>query len=197
MSNGPQLRRADRQMSEAGVNEMLVSGYCGRLATIGVDGWPYVVPLLYVWMKQQIYLHTSAGRGHFRQNIDHDPRACFEIDAPGEVFAYGRFECDTGTSYGSVITFGRIRVVDEREEKVRFCEELMEKYASHVPGRPKAFFPRLDHITVYALTVERLTGKATPLPAASEQWPALDRTKTPGAVAPADCETNVGRAGRP
>lgn len=171
-------------MSEGHITEMLERSYCGRLATLGADGWPYVVPLLYVWRNSRIYLHTSAGRGHLRANIDHEARVCFEIDEPGKVFAYGRFECDTGTSYGSVIAFGRIEIESEREEKTRFCEALMEKYAMDVPARPKAFFPRLDEITVYALNVERLTGKAQSLPAVSEQWPALDRTKTPGALPP-------------
>ena len=185
MSTAPQMRRAERQMSEARVAEMLEGGYCGRLGTVGADGWPYVVPLLYVGKAPCLYLHTSAGRGHLRRSIDHEPRVCFEIDAPGEVFAYGRFECDTAVAYASVMVFGRIEVLEASEDKSRFCEALMEKYASRLPAdRPKSFFPRLDHIAVYALNVERITGKATPLPAASEQWPALDRSKTPGAVAP-------------
>jgi hypothetical protein len=53
-----------------------------------------------------------------------------------------------------------------------------------VPGRPQSFYPRLNEVTVYALTVERITGKHCPLPDISEQWPALDRTKTPNANAP-------------
>jgi hypothetical protein len=36
-------------------------------------------------------------------------------------------------------------------------------------------------ITVYAISVERMTGKEMALPALSEQWPAKDRTKTPNA----------------
>jgi hypothetical protein len=39
-------------------------------------------------------------------------------------------------------------------------------------------------VTVYRVTIERLTGKIGPLPAAAEQWPAINRTKSPGAVAP-------------
>jgi hypothetical protein len=39
----------------------------------------------------------------------------------------------------------------------------------------------LDAITVYMLTVERITGKAQIMPELSEQWPAIDRTKTPNA----------------
>jgi len=175
-------------MHSTRVGEMLERGYCGRLGTTGPDGWPYVLPLLYVWTEPHLFLHTSAARGHFRRNIEHDPRACFEIDEPGDVFAYGRFECDSGISYGSVIVFGRIELLDDREGKQRFCQSLMHKYGGQLPeGRPKAFFPRLDHITVYKLSIERITGKATPLPSVSQQWPALDSTRTPDASPPAEC----------
>lgn len=186
--SSPQLRRADKQMSDPRVRELLGHAYSGRLATVGADGWPYVVPLLYVWMDEKVYVHNSKARGHLRTNIEHDARACFEIDEPGEVFAYGRFECDTALSYASVIAFGTVRVVEDRDDKARFCSKLMEKYARRFPERPKDFFPRLDHIAVYAMTIDRITGKETTLPAASEQWPARHRTKSPEVQTPSSSD---------
>lgn len=168
-------------MPEERVRETLERGFCGRLATTGVDGYPYCVPLLYVFMDGQVYVHNTSARGHLRTNVDHEPRICFEIDEPGEVFAYGRFECDSTVAYRSVILFGKIRVVEDRETKQRFCEALMTKYAKPDWDRPKGFFPRIDQITVYAIAIERMSGKETPLPAISEQWPASDRTKSPNA----------------
>jgi uncharacterized protein len=184
MSGPPPLRRADKAMSDERARSMLETGFSGRLGTVGEDGWPYVVPLLYVWMDGQVYVHNSRSRGHLRQNVDHDPRVCFEVDEPGEVFAYGRFECDTSVAYRSVIAFGRIRIVEDREEQARFCSELMRKYGDPSWERPRAFFPRLDEITVYAITIERLTGKETPLPAVARRWPAVDQTKSPNVVPP-------------
>jgi len=96
------------------------------------------------------------------------------------------FECDSSAAYRSVILFGRIRIVEDVETKHRFCEALMAKYAKQNWDRPNGFFPRLDQITVYAITVERMTGKETPLPEVSQQWPAVDRTNTPNAVPPKD-----------
>jgi len=96
------------------------------------------------------------------------------------VFDYGRFECDSGLAYRSAIAYGRIRIVDDRAAKSRFFDALMAKYGTGA-DRPKSFYPRLDEVTVYALSVERITGKHCPLPPVSEQWPALDRTKSPNA----------------
>jgi hypothetical protein len=59
---------------------------------------------------------------------------------------------------------------------------LMAKYGKPETERPKGFFPRIDVITVYAIAVERMTGKEQALPPLSEQWPAKDSTKTPNAL---------------
>jgi nitroimidazol reductase NimA-like FMN-containing flavoprotein (pyridoxamine 5'-phosphate oxidase superfamily) len=101
--------------------------------------------------------------------------------SPGEVFAYGRFECDSSLAYQSVIVFGRIRVIEDPEVAQGFCEWLMAKYGNPEWNRPQGFFPRLDQITVYAITPERVTGKETALPEVSQRWPARDATKTPNA----------------
>lgn len=182
--SSPPIRRADRAMSDERILETLARGYSGRLATVSEDGFPYCIPLLYVWIDGEVYLHTASARGHLRANIERDRRVCFEVDEQEGVFDYGRFECDSGLAYRSVCLFGRIRIVDDTEVKQRFCEALMAKYGKPETRRPKGFFPRIDVITVYAITVERMTGKEQALPPLSEQWPAKDRTKTPNAVLP-------------
>jgi nitroimidazol reductase NimA-like FMN-containing flavoprotein (pyridoxamine 5'-phosphate oxidase superfamily) len=172
-------------LAEAEARELITNAYSGRVANVGSDGWPYVVPLLHVFAGDVINMHNAAVRGHFRLNVERDARACFEVDEPVRVFDYGRFECDSGLAYRSAIAYGRIEIVEDRSAKTRFFDTFLAKYGTGVPGRPKGFYPRLDEVTVYALTVERITGKHCPLPPVSEQWPALDRTKSPGAKPPA------------
>jgi nitroimidazol reductase NimA-like FMN-containing flavoprotein (pyridoxamine 5'-phosphate oxidase superfamily) len=179
--SSPQVRRADRIMSDERSMETLARGFSGRLATVSADGFPYCVPLLYLWLDREVFLHTTSAGGHLRANIDREPRVCFEVDEQEGVFDYGRFECDSGLAYRSVCLFGRIRIVEDKQMKQRFCEALMAKYGKPNTQRPKGFFPRIDVITVYAIAVERMTGKELALPPISEQWPAKDRTKTPNA----------------
>ncbi len=184
MSSPPKLRRTDKVMPEDQAHAALAEGFCGHLATVGDDGYPYCVPLLYVWMDGRIFVHNTSARGHLRANIDREARVCFEIDRAGEVYDYGRFECDSSIAYRSVIAFGRIRVADDRATKQRFFDALLAKYGKPDTGRPKGFYPRLDETTVYAIDIERLTGKETQLPAVADQWPAKDNTKTPNARFP-------------
>ena len=182
--SSPKIRRADRGMSKERALETLAQGYSGHLATVSEDGFPYCIPLLYLWMSGELYVHTTSARGHLRANIEKERRVCFVVDEQEGVFDYGRFECDSGLAYRSVCLFGRIRIVEDRDVKQRFCEALMAKYGKPETQRPKGFFPRLDAITVYSIAVERMTSKEMALPPLSEQWPAKDRTKTPNALLP-------------
>ena len=184
--SSPQIRRADRAMPAERTLETLAQGYSGRLATVSEDGFPYCIPLLYLWIDGQVYLHTTSARGHLRANIESDQRVCFQIDEQEGVFDYGRFECDSGLAYRSVCLFGRMRIIEDRDAKQRFCEALMAKYGKPETKRPRGFFPRIDAITVYTIIVERMSGKETQLPPLSEQWPAKDRTKTPNASLPSN-----------
>ena len=186
--SSPPVRRADKVMSAARIDELLSTGYCGHLASVSPDGSPYVCPLLYVWIDGQVWLHNTSDQGHLQNNVRRDPRVCFEVAVPGKVFPYGRFECDTSIEYQSVVIFGRVTIVDDRVRKSLFFDVLMKKYYDNDSTRPKAFYPRLDGVTVYALSVERITGKETMLPPTEGQWPATDNTKSPGAVFPANKE---------
>src|SRR4051794_35372286 len=74
--SSPVLRRADRGMTEERSLAALAAGFSGHLATVGADGYPYCIPLLYIWMDGELYLHTASARGHLRSNVEINPRVC-------------------------------------------------------------------------------------------------------------------------
>jgi uncharacterized protein len=165
------LRRSDKIMSQDELQALLAAAYCGRTATVGADGFPYVVPNLFVWMDGRIYLHTAKQDGHFLANVGFCERVCFEVDAPGEIFPYGPIECDTSVTYRSAVVFGHISIVAARDAKLRFFAAFMAKYAPPDSwGRPKGSFPRVDATIVYAIAPQIMTGKQNVLPAAGQRW---------------------------
>lgn len=175
------VRQPKEAMSQADVDALLAGAFCGRTATVGADGYPYISPNLFVWENGQVYLHTPRHQGHFRANIHHADRVSFEVDEAGEIFPYGHVECDTSVSYRSVIIFGRIRRVEDDAEKRAFFAAFMTKYASQDSwGREIGSFPRLAGPIVYAITPEMMTGKVSALPAISDRWPRQNNTLSPG-----------------
>ncbi|ACO48045.1 pyridoxamine 5'-phosphate oxidase family protein [Deinococcus deserti] len=176
-----QLKRQDKAMTREEAEAFLSSAFCGRTGTLGPDGYPYVVPNLFTWQGGQVYLHTARYEGQFLTNVRFHEQVSFEVDEPGEIFPYGHVECDTSVSYRSVIVFGRIRIVEDMDEKVRFYRAFMTKYAPEDSwGREKDSLPRVNGTIVYAITPESITGKQGHLPGLSDRWPAKNDTASPG-----------------
>src|SRR5947208_15365254 len=93
--SSPQLRRADRAMSAQQASAMLERGFSGRLATVGADGYPYCIPLLYIRKEGEIYVHTGSAMGHLRADVEREPSICVEMHDPHHGFEDGRLDGDT------------------------------------------------------------------------------------------------------
>jgi uncharacterized protein len=175
------VRNANEALSQTDIEALLGRAFCGRTATVGEDGYPYLAPNLFVWKNGQVYLHTPRHKGHFLANVRHSDRISFEVDEPGEIFPYGHVECDTSVSYRSVIIFGRIRIIEDRIEQREFFRAFLAKYAPKDSwGREIGSFPRLAGPIVYAINPEIITGKFSALPVPSERWPSQNNTLSPG-----------------
>lgn len=164
-----EVRRRDRELTEADAWAFLEQAFACRIGTVDDEGWPYVVPQLFIVHDGKLYFHNTAARGHTRTNLESNPRVCFEADEPGFIFPYGeQAPCETSVGYASVIAFGTARIVTDRAEKVAFFERFMAKYADPAWERPEVW-PLLDATTVYEITVERLTAKRRPVVIA-DKW---------------------------
>ena len=155
-----QMFRAKRQMPDAAAREFLKAQMTAHVGTVGADGWPYVVPLVYVYEGgDQLYLHTGAHQGHFLTNVQRDARICVEVSAIGPLHKGKKFACDSALVYSSVIVFGPVRILyHERDKKSWFLDRLLAKHGDRSwefePG-----YPLLDQIILYQQKIEMLTGK--------------------------------------
>lgn len=91
MSASPTMRRDDKMMSTERAMEALTGAFSGCLATIGADGFPYCLPLLFVMMDGEIFVHNSNANGHLRTKVENDTHVCFDVDQATEVYPYGIF----------------------------------------------------------------------------------------------------------
>ncbi|HIZ62883.1 MAG TPA: pyridoxamine 5'-phosphate oxidase family protein [Candidatus Gemmiger avistercoris] len=149
------MRRKKQQLSPGACAEILRRGTSGVLAVAGDGGYPYAVPLSYVYDGQTVYFH-SANTGHKVDAIVREPRVSFCVIDRDEVLP----EAFT-TAYRSVIVFGRVRVLEKEEEKRAAVEKLALRYAPNVPEADREaeidrFWPGL---CMLALEPEQITGK--------------------------------------
>jgi nitroimidazol reductase NimA-like FMN-containing flavoprotein (pyridoxamine 5'-phosphate oxidase superfamily) len=118
-----EMRRKDRETTEAEARELLERGEYGVLATVSADGAPYAVPLSYCVIDNGIYFHCAL-EGHKLENIAADSRASFCVVGVTEVLPE-KFS----TRYESVIVAGRVTEAFDAE-KQRGLEGLVEKYSA-------------------------------------------------------------------
>jgi nitroimidazol reductase NimA-like FMN-containing flavoprotein (pyridoxamine 5'-phosphate oxidase superfamily) len=155
-----QMVRKVRQMPDADAREFLKKQKTAHVGTSNEAGWPYVVPLLYIYEGgESLFVHTGGHYGHFLYNLERNPRACMEVSDIGPMHQGAGTACDAALVYTSVITFGPIRIIrDDREKKTWFLDQLMAKHADQSwtfePG-----YPQLDKIILYEQKIEILTGK--------------------------------------
>ncbi len=149
------MRRKKQQLPPETCTQILQQGTSGVLAVAGDGGYPYAVPLSYVYDGQTVYFH-SAGSGHKVDAIVREPRASFCVIDRDEVLP----ESFT-TAYRSVIVFGRVRVVESDEEKRAAIEKLALRYAPHVPekDREAEIAREWPAFCILALEPEQITGK--------------------------------------
>jgi nitroimidazol reductase NimA-like FMN-containing flavoprotein (pyridoxamine 5'-phosphate oxidase superfamily) len=152
--------RAKRQMPRAEAEQFLQRQMNAHVGTVDGNGWPYVVPLVYIYERGDLlYLHTGAHQGHFLTNVQRDPRICVEVPEIGPLHKGKRFACDSALVYTSVITFGAVRILyHDREKKSWFLDRLLAKHGDPSWGFEPGY-PLLGQIILYEQKIEILTGK--------------------------------------
>lgn len=157
-----QMLRAKRQMPEEETRAFLKSQKIAHLGTVDANGWPYVVPLTYIYLGGDIlWVHTGARQGHFLTNLEHDPRVCVTVSEIGGMETNGQFLCDGAQLYGSVVVFGRATIVRSDDDKKRwFFDRLRERYVpAEVSRQLSPEYPDINKIIVYEIAIEKMTGK--------------------------------------
>ena len=107
----------------------LAAQHVAHVATIGADGWPYAIPLVFIYEGGDIlYLHTGAHRGHFLANVEAAPRICLEVSERGPLHAGRPYACDSSLVYTSVVAFGGVCQITDPAKKSWFFDRLLAKY---------------------------------------------------------------------
>jgi len=159
------MRRKKEEITDSTtIAEILKNARVGRLATLGADGYPYIVPVNYVYWREGIYFHC-ARQGEKLDNIRRHDKVCFEVDLPLAYLDTGYDKsmppCDVGQFYQCVVIRGRAEIVEDIAEKVDALNALM---ASHEGVEEftaiTAATPAVALCMVVAVRVESISAKA-------------------------------------
>ena len=150
-----EMRRKRQALTQAQCQAILEQGSCGVLALSGDDGYPYAVPLSYLYHQGKLYFHCAKS-GHKLDALRREPKASFCVVAQDQVAPL-----EYTTLYRSVIVFGRLRELEDDKEKRAAIEALALKYAPQdTPAhREEAIRRDWGPLCVLELTPEHISGK--------------------------------------
>ena len=150
-----EMRRKRQALTQAQCQAILEQGSCGVLALSGDDGYPYAVPLSYLYHQGKLYFHCAKS-GHKLDALRREPKASFCVVAQDQVVPL-----EYTTLYRSVIVFGRLRELEDDGEKRAAIEALALKYAPQdTPAhREEAIRRDWGPLCVLELTPEHVSGK--------------------------------------
>lgn len=152
-----EMRRKKQLLPNKECVQILENGTHGVLAVSGDDGYPYAVPLSYVFDGEKIYFHCAKS-GHKLDAVKRNCKASFCVVAQDEIIPE-RFT----THYKSVIVFGKVKVIDDDEKKFSAILKLAEKYCSNLDDDiiKKEIENEWSPLLMLEMAVDHMTAKAS------------------------------------
>ena len=152
------LRRIERAMSAEETARFLEQATVMRIGTVDKEGWPYVVPLSFVYHNGKVYFHHTAEDSHLTSCLEADSRVCIEVDEAGSILSGGDTGCDASQAFTSVVAFGRASLVTDPRAKQEILRHLLAKYADPGSGIPTTY-QKLEATLVFQIDIDTMTGK--------------------------------------
>ena len=146
------MRRFKQELSKDECIKILNEEKRGVLSLID-DDYPYGLPLSYLYKDGHIYFH-GATTGHKIDCIKKNNKASFCILDKGSNPGG-----DWILHFNSVICFGTIDIIDDKEKCLDICKELALKFTSDEDYINEELKNGIDRVTCLDLKIDHLTGK--------------------------------------
>ena len=148
------MRRSRQQLPFEECEDILRRNTAGVLAVLGDEGYPYTVPLSYVYEDRTIWFHCAKS-GHKLDAIKSCDKVSFCVVDRDQVVPE-----EYTTYFHSVIAFGRAEIA-EGDESLAAIQALADKYHPTAGRaiRDAAIAESLSILCMVRINVEHLTGK--------------------------------------
>lgn len=146
------MRRFAQALPQEEVMRILNEGKVAVWALGGDDGYPYAVPVNYVYCNGYIYIH-SATAGHKIDAVNNNPLCSICIIDKDDVVPQ-KFT----SYYRSIIAFGRAQIITCEDEIIMALRSLCNKYCMGFDPTDE-INKFLKSILIIRIQIEKLTGK--------------------------------------
>ncbi len=150
------MRRIRQLLPDDEAVKILRDATAGVLAVCGDGGYPYAVPVSYVYADGKIFFH-SALQGHKIDAIRSNPKVSFCVIDKDDIKPQ-----EFTTYFRSVIAFGKARIIEDDAEKMAALRRLAARYSdsSVTPDMTdKEIAGGFNRLLMVEITIEHITGK--------------------------------------
>lgn len=147
------MRRFKQQLSPEQCEAILTGAYRGFLSVNGDDGYPYTIPMNFIYSNNHIYFH-SAVTGHKIDSINRSCKVCFTV-----INDPIKEENDWWFHVSSVVCFGQMQIITNEDERIRILRQFGAKYFPEGYDIEKELTHNAPHTAVLDLTIDHISGK--------------------------------------
>lgn len=149
------MRRKRQLLSKEDTEAILLRGTSGVLAVQGDDGYPYAVPMSYLYMNGKLYFH-GAKSGYKMDCIRSCPKASFCVIDQDQIV-----EAEYTTYFRSAIAFGQVRLMEDEAAIHAVAEQLGIKYnpGASMEYLQEAIQKEWSILAMFEMEIESMTGK--------------------------------------
>lgn len=149
-----EMRRKKQILTKEETELILKNRTSGVFVVHGDNGYPYAVPMSYVYHNNKIYMH-SAKSGHKIDALMNNEKVSFTV-IDQDVIVPEKFT----THFRSVVCFGKGRIVDSPEEKMETIKVLTRKYSPNMEEEMnKEISSGINSMVMIAIDIEHMSGK--------------------------------------
>lgn len=149
------VRKKKNEISKDEAKNLLCSSRRGVLAVNGDDGYPYAIPINYLYDEEnnKIIFH-GAKAGHKVDSIKKNDKICFTVFGNETIM-----EENWAPYLKSVVVFGRCHLVENRDDTVRLVKKFALKYYPNedMVNEEIAHFGK--GVQMFEIEIEHLSGK--------------------------------------
>lgn len=149
------IRRKNREISLEAAKALLKESRRGVLAVNGDDGYPYAVPINFVYdeKEEKIYFH-GAKAGHKFDSIKACDKICFTVYGNETVKKE-----EWAPFMQSTVVFGRCHMIDDQEMAFDRCRKMAAKYFPDEKLIEEEIAQSGKAMQMFEIEIEHMSGK--------------------------------------
>ena len=150
------IRRKNKEIDIELAKQLLSEQRRGVLAVNGDVGYPYAIPINYIYDEQdkKIYFH-GAKAGHKFDSIKADDKVCFTV--------YGNETVKDDEAWApflqSVVVFGRCHFITDYERAMKVIKKMAMKYYPNEELVDEEIVASGKAVMMFEIDIEHMSGK--------------------------------------